>query len=199
MEVPEELVAGGNPSSTSARSTNKQVVPSVGPKEPTMVEAAAELRAFEQVPPETPSVEHATPEERQVSEPGQGAPEQSGATPSTQEGDLSDAAARRKGLVVVSRPESSQRQEETKAGQQQEEPRTADAVESEDDDVLEEIEVHPNNRRQHVYVCRQRGDHFIYHEEIPIADETRKVELEAKRLIAEVQVSCFLCLHRPVS
>jgi ferredoxin len=87
--------------------------------------------------------------------------------------------------VVVARPKSSQRQEETKAGQQQEEPRTVDAAES-DDDVLEEIEGHPQDGRQHVYVCRQRGDHLICHEEISTEDETRKVELATKRLIAEV-------------
>jgi hypothetical protein len=88
--------------------------------------------------------------------------------------------------VVVSRPESSQRQEETEAGQQQEETRTADATKFEDDDILEEIEGHPKDERQHVYVCHQRGDHFICHEEIPTADETRKVELAAKRMIVEV-------------
>jgi hypothetical protein len=77
--------------------------------------------------------------------------------------------------MVVSRPKSSQRQEETKASQQQEEPRTANATESEDDDILEEIEGHPQDGRQHVYICHQRGDHLIYHEEIPMEDETRKV------------------------
>jgi hypothetical protein len=64
-----------------------------------------------------------------------------------------------------------------------------EAAESEDDDVLEEIEGHPKDGRQHVYVYHQRGDHFVYHEEIPTADEMRNVELEAKQLIAEVQVS----------
>jgi hypothetical protein len=49
--------------------------------------------------------------------------------------------------MVVSRPESSQHQEETEAGQQQEEPKTANATESEDDDVLEEIEGHPQDGR----------------------------------------------------
>jgi hypothetical protein len=94
--------------------------------------------------------------------------------------------------VVVTRPESSQRQEETGTGQQQEDPRTAaDTAESKDDDILEEIEGHPKDGRQHVYVCHQCGDHFICHEEIFTANETRKVELAAKRLIAEVQVSCF--------
>jgi hypothetical protein len=43
------------------------------------------------------------------------------------------------------RPESSQRQEGTKAGEQREEPRTAEAVESEDNDVLEEIQGHPKD------------------------------------------------------
>jgi hypothetical protein len=83
MEVPEELTAGGNPSSANARSTSEQVAPSANPKEPTMVEATAEPRASEQVSPEASSVEPASPEERHVLEPGQGAPEQSGATPST--------------------------------------------------------------------------------------------------------------------
>jgi hypothetical protein len=81
---------------------------------------------------------------------------------------------------VVSRPESSQRQEETEAGEQREEPRTANTTESEDDDVLEEIEGHSKDGHQHMYVCHQRGDHFISHEEIPTADETGKVELATK-------------------
>jgi hypothetical protein len=151
-----------------------------------MVETAAEQRASEQVLPEAPSLEYASPEERRDPEPRQETPEQSIATPSTQEGGLPNATAWGKAPVVLSRPESSQRQEETEAGQQQEEPRIADATESEDDDVLEEIEGHPKDGRQHVYVCHQRGEHFICHEEILTADKTRKVELAAKRLIAEV-------------
>jgi hypothetical protein len=134
-------------------------------------------------------VEQAAPEERQDPKPIQEAPEQSAATPSTQEGGLPNAAAWGKGPVVVSRPESSQRQEEARAGQQQEENKTVDATKS-DDDVLEEIEGHPQDGHQHVYVYHQRGDHFICHEEIPTEDETRKVELAVKRLIAEVQVRC---------
>jgi hypothetical protein len=63
-EVPEELATGGKPSSAGARATSEQAVPSADPKEPTMVETAAEERASEQVPPEAPSVEHAAPEER---------------------------------------------------------------------------------------------------------------------------------------
>jgi hypothetical protein len=37
-----------------------------------------------------------------------------------------------------------------------------------------------------MYICHQRGDHFICHEEIPTEEETRKVELAVKRLIAKV-------------
>jgi hypothetical protein len=112
-----------------------------------MVEAATEPRASEQVLPEAPSIKHVALKERQVPELGQGAPEQSRTTLSTQEGGLPDVVARGKALVVVSRPESSRLQEETEASQWQEEPRTADATESEDDDVLEEIEGHPKDRR----------------------------------------------------
>jgi hypothetical protein len=183
----------------SARATSEQAVPSADPKEPTMVEMATEQRASEQVSPEAPSMEYAALEERRDLEPRQEAPEQSTATPSTQEGGLPDAAAQGKAPVVLSRPESSQRQEETEAGEQQEEPRTADATKFKDDNVLEEIDGHPKDGHQHVYVCHQCGDHFICHEEIPTADETRKVELAAKRLIAEVQVSCFFFLRRLVS
>jgi rubrerythrin len=87
---------------------------------------------------------------------------------------------------MMSRPKSSQRQVGTEAGKQQEETRTAEATKSEDDDILKEIQGHPEDGRQHMYICRQCGDHFICHEEIPTANETRKVELAAKRLIAEV-------------
>jgi hypothetical protein len=63
-KVPEELAAGGNPSSASVRSTSEQAVPSADPKELTMVEAATEPRASKQVPPEAPSVKHAALKER---------------------------------------------------------------------------------------------------------------------------------------
>jgi hypothetical protein len=63
-EVPEELAAGGKPSSAGARTTSEQAMPSVDPKEPTTVEAATEQRASEQVPTEAPSMEHTAPEER---------------------------------------------------------------------------------------------------------------------------------------
>ena len=55
------------------------------------------------------------------------------------------------------------------------------------DDEVEEIEGRPHDGRQHVYVWRQRGDHFIGHE-----------ERAAKRLVDEVKVSgslhcCTFC------
>jgi hypothetical protein len=80
------------------------------------VETVTEQRASKQVPPEASGVEHSTLEERRVPKPRQEAPEQSVATPSTQEGVLPDAVAWGKTPMVVARPESSQRQEETEAG-----------------------------------------------------------------------------------
>jgi hypothetical protein len=67
-----------------------------------------------------------------------------------------------------------------------------------DDDVVEEIQGHPQDRRQHIYVCRGHGDHYVYHEEISIDEETQRVEQAAKRLIGEVQVRGPLeYYHRP--
>jgi hypothetical protein len=57
-----------------------------------------------------------------------------------------------------------------------------------DDDVIEEIQGHPQDGCQHVYVCCGRRDHYVYHEEISIDEETQRVEQAAKRLIGEVQV-----------
>ena len=62
-------------------------------------------------------------------------------------------------------------------------------VEAEDDGV-EEVLGHPQDKRQHVYVSRWRNDQWVMHEEIPEVEETMKVERAAKRLVTEVQV-CF--------
>jgi hypothetical protein len=105
-EVPDEIAAGRKPSSAGVKTTSKQVASAI-PKEPTTVEAAVEQRTSEQVPTKALSVEHVALEERQVPKPRQEAPEQSVATPRTQEGGLLDATPQGKGLVVVSRPESS--------------------------------------------------------------------------------------------
>jgi len=60
--------------------------------------------------------------------------------------------------------------------------------EASDDDV-EEVQGHPRDGRQHVYVWRQREDHFIGHEELAKTEEAARVERAAKRLVDEVKVS----------
>ena len=57
------------------------------------------------------------------------------------------------------------------------------------DDKVEEIQGRPRDGRQHVYVWRQRGDHFIGHEELAETEEAARVEHAAKRLVDEVKVS----------
>ena len=61
------------------------------------------------------------------------------------------------------------------------------------DDEVEEIQGRPRDGRQHVYVWRQRGDHFIGHEELTETEEAVRVERAAKRLVDEVKVSGPLC------
>jgi hypothetical protein len=57
------------------------------------------------------------------------------------------------------------------------------------DDDVEEIQGRPRDGRQHVYVWRQRGDHFIGHEELAETEKAARVERAAKRLVDEVKVS----------
>jgi hypothetical protein len=57
------------------------------------------------------------------------------------------------------------------------------------DDVVEEIQGHPQDGRQHVYIYCQRGDHYVCHEEISINEETDRVERATRWLIREVHVS----------
>ena len=57
------------------------------------------------------------------------------------------------------------------------------------DDEVEEIQGRPQDGRQHVYVWRQRGDHFIGHEELAEMEEAARVERAAKRLVDEGKVS----------
>ena len=56
-------------------------------------------------------------------------------------------------------------------------------------DEVEEIQGCPHDGRQHVYVWRQRGDHFIGHEELAETEEAARVDRAAKRLVDEVKVS----------
>jgi len=57
------------------------------------------------------------------------------------------------------------------------------------DDEVEEIQGRPHNGRQHVYMWRQRGDHWAAHEELAETEEAARVERAAKRLINEVKVN----------
>jgi len=56
------------------------------------------------------------------------------------------------------------------------------------DDEVDEIQGRPHDGRHHVYVWRQRGDHFIGHEELAETEEAARVEHAAKRLVDEVKV-----------
>jgi hypothetical protein len=49
-----------------------------------------------------------------------------------------------------------------------------------DDDIITEIQGHPQDGHQHVYVYCGHGDHYICHEEISIDGETQRVERAAK-------------------
>ena len=57
------------------------------------------------------------------------------------------------------------------------------------DDEVEEIQGRPHDGRQHIYVWRQRGDHWAGHKEIAETEEAERVERAAKRLVNEVKVS----------
>ena len=88
---------------------------------------------------------------------------------------LADATARGKAIVVAETTNS----------------RQAPLPEHEgEEDEVEEVLGHPQDKRQHVYVSRWRNDQWVVHEEIPEVEETMKVERAAKRLVMEVQV-CF--------
>jgi hypothetical protein len=139
-----------------------------------------EQEAPEQVAPEQSLL--GTLSEGQVPETNQSMPEQTTATTSSTQGGLPDATARGKSAVTSSI--IGLNQERKQAGAEQ-------AAES-DDNVIEEIQWHPQYGWQHVYICRERGDHYVCHEEISIDEETKRVEWAARRLIREVQVGGLL-------
>ncbi|XP_021303769.1 skin secretory protein xP2-like [Sorghum bicolor] len=58
--------------------------------------------------------------------------------------------------------------------------------EASNDDVGE-VQGRPRDGRQHVYMWRQREDHFIGHEELVETGEAARVERAAKRLVDEVK------------
>jgi hypothetical protein len=59
--------------------------------------------------------------------------------------------------------------------QEQEQADAEQAAES-DDDIIEEIQGHPQDGHQHVYIYREHGDHYVCHEEISIDEEMERVE-----------------------
>ena len=90
--------------------------------------------------------------------------------PEVAQSNLADVTARGKAMVVVESTDS----------------RPAPPPEQEDE--VEELLGHPQDKRQHVYVSRWWNDEWVMHEEIPEVEETLKVERAAKRLVTEVQV-----------
>ena len=82
-----------------------------------------------------------------------------------------DAAARGKAIVIAEAANSG--------------PAPIPEEEAEEDEV-EEVLGHPQDKRQHVYVSCWRNDQWVVHEEIPEVKETMKVERAAKRLVTEV-------------
>ena len=87
---------------------------------------------------------------------------------------FTDAASRGKAVVIT---------DATDAG-------PAPGLEEEpEEDEVEEVLGHPQDKRQHVSMSCWRNDQWVIHEEIPEVEETKKVEQAAKRLVTEVQVS----------
>jgi hypothetical protein len=130
-----------------------------------------EQEAPGQVAPEqslvgTLSEGHLTMKQGHVPETSQDVPEQDVATPSSTQSGLPNPATRGKVAVRPSITGPSQEQEQASADQ------TAES----DDDIIDEIQGHPQDGRQHVYVCRGCGDHYVCHEEISIDKETERVE-----------------------
>jgi rubrerythrin len=70
------------------------------------------------------------------------------------QGGLPNAAARGKSAAMSPT---------IKLAQEQEQAGTKEATKS-DDDVIEEIQGHLQDGRQHVYICHECGDHYVCHE-----------------------------------
>ena len=64
-----------------------------------------------------------------------------------------------------------------------------EGTQADSDNKVEEIQGHPRDGRQYIYVWCQRGDHWAGHEEIAEVEEAKRVERAAKRLVSEVKVS----------
>ena len=84
---------------------------------------------------------------------------------------FTDAAARGKAVVITDAADARP---------------TPGPEEEPEEDEVEEVLGHPQDKRQHVYVSHWRNDQWVVHEEIPEVEETKKVERAAKRLVMEV-------------
>jgi hypothetical protein len=132
--------------------------------------------ASEQVAPEQSL--SGTPVEKHVPKTNQSVPEQITAPMWSTQGGLPNVAARGKSVATSSLAGLHRERKQTSAEQ---------AAEF-DDDVIKEIQGHPQDGRQHIYVYRECGDHYVCHKEISIDKETKRVEWATRWLIGEVQV-----------
>jgi hypothetical protein len=175
-ERPEQLGIARATASTTTVTVSKDAVDVANTEVPEQVfDQVPVQEALEQVAPEQSLP--GTPSEKQVPRTNQSVPEQTTATTCSTQGGLPDTAARGKSAATSSLAGLHQERKQTGAEQ---------AAES-DDDVIEEIQGHPQDGQQHVYVCREHGDHYVCHEEISIDEETERVERAARQLIGEVQ------------
>jgi len=62
-----------------------------------------------------------------------------------------------------------------------------EGAQADSDDEVEEIQGHPHNGRQHIYVWHQRGDHWAGHEEIAEVEEAERVERPPSVLSARLR------------
>ena len=73
---------------------------------------------------------------------------------------FTDAAARGKAVVITDAADAGP------APRPEEEP---------EEDEVEEVLGHPQDKQQHVYVSRWQNDQWVIHEEVPEVEETKKV------------------------
>jgi hypothetical protein len=172
-ERPEHLGTAGATALTTSKAL-EQVAPEQSLPGTTGATTSTTSEATKQVVPEQSLL--GTPVKKQVPETNQSVPEQTTAPTWSMQGGLPDAAARGKSAAMSSLVGLRRERKQTSVEQ---------AAES-NDDVIEEIQGHPQDGRQHIYVCREHGDHYVCHEEISIDEETNRVDRAVRRLIREV-------------
>ena len=167
-ESPDQLAGCGTSSPTTAGQTAQQ--PAV--EEPIPGTPPGPQQADDQtpVPEQNTSAPSTNPDEADTTAPRE-LDLAEGQQPEVARNMVADATARGKALVVVESANSR--------------PVPPPEQEAEEDEV-EEVLGHPQDRRQHVYVSRYRNDEWVMHEEIPEVEETLRVERAAKHLVTEV-------------